>query len=240
MIVQSGSRRGFWIGLTVTIFAFALLAGFLGWTLHPANLKPRLIAAVQRATGRTLTISGKVGIRLALVPTVTLDDVTLSNPPGFSRPEMAKVARVELGLDLLPLLGRRFEVDHVTLVRPDILLETDPAGGANWMFGPAAPTPGSPAAASAASGPGAPATAASSAAAPVTAMAPAAAERLVGVWFRHTSVVDGRIGWIDGGSGRHILAEAVRLNLTAQDRRARATGWCGHGRGPDHRTVRAR
>jgi len=34
----------------------------------------------------------------------------------------------------VPLLQHRLEVDQMTLVRPDVLLETDAAGRNNWRF----------------------------------------------------------------------------------------------------------
>ncbi len=48
---------------------------------------------------------------------------------------MAAVARVEAQVQLLPLLSGRLEIASVTLVRPDILLETDADGHGNWQFG---------------------------------------------------------------------------------------------------------
>src|ERR1700677_3557964 len=126
--------RGFWITLAALVSVIALLVGLVGWGLSPASLKPRLIAAVERATGRTMTVAGSVGIELSLVPTVAMEEVSLANPPGFSRPDMVKVARVEVSLALMPLLEHRIEVDRVALVRPDIQLETDQAGRHNWVF----------------------------------------------------------------------------------------------------------
>jgi AsmA protein len=215
------SHRALWIGLTAAAVALVLLVSFAGWTLHPAGLKPRLIEAAQRATGRTLTVSGKVGITLALVPTVSMEDVTLANPPGFSRPEMVKVARVELGLALLPLLRHRFEVEHVTLVRPDIVLETDPAGRANWLFARLAPQ-----AQRDAPSRDAPSFGSSSAPPTSSEAAPGGASRgqaspggtarqRFAVSFKDADVVDGRFGWIDGKSGQRHEVETPRLTLDA-------------------------
>src|SRR5471032_1645191 len=96
--------RGFWITLAALVSAIVLVVGLIGWGLSPSSLKPRLIAAVERATGRTMTIAGRIGIEFSLVPTVVMEDVSLANPPGFSRPDMVKVARVEVSLALMPLL----------------------------------------------------------------------------------------------------------------------------------------
>src|SRR6185312_4147725 len=103
-------------------------------TLDSDTLKARLIAEVRRATGRTMTISGAVGVRLLPMPTLTLDDVALASSPGFSRPDLVRIGRVEVSVRLLPLLWRRVELSRVTLLHPDLLLESDRSGHANWYI----------------------------------------------------------------------------------------------------------
>jgi hypothetical protein len=184
------TRRPLLIGLAVVMAAVASLLGLAGWLLDPASLKPRLIAEVQKATGRTLTISGRIGIKFSLVPTITLEDVALSNPPGFSRPEMVKIARVEMSLALAPLLRHRVEIEHVSLMRPDIRLETDRTGRANWLPS-ARETPGLATADSGGRGDG------------------------FAVSVKDVVLLDGRAGWLDAASGRERVAAIPLLTLTA-------------------------
>jgi uncharacterized protein involved in outer membrane biogenesis len=195
------SRRAFWLVLALAVAAIGGIAGLIGVTLDPARLKPRLVEAVQRETGRTLTIAGRIGIKLSLVPTISMEDVTFSNPPGFSRPDMVTVARVELGLALVPLLRHRFAIDRVTLVRPDILFETDPAGRTNWYF---ARQP-----ARVASSP--PATA------PATPTSGGTPKQKFTVSFQGADIADARIGWLDGASGHRLVAQAPHLALAASE-----------------------
>jgi len=208
-------RRTFWVGPTVVAVVLALMAGYVAWTLNPASLKPRLAEAVWRATGRTLTISGAIGIKLSLVPTVTVSDVALADPPGFSRPDMVKVERMELSLALLPLLRRRFEVDRVTLVRPDLMLETDPAGHVNWAFARPAPRPRSDA-------PSPEATPSPETTPPSQALSPSEAlptagtpERRFTISFQDATVLDGRVAWIDPRSGHSHIVQTPRLTIDA-------------------------
>lgn len=208
-------RRTHWIATAAVAVVIALLIGLANWTLDPASLKPRLIEAAERAIGRKLTISGPIGVKLSLTPTLTMADVTLANPPGFSRPEMVKVANVELSLALLPLLRHRFEVDHVTLVRPDILLEAGPAGHPNWIF-----TRGPPKAAELVPVPGvAPTQTVAAHATPdrnpseVIPPPSGAARQGFTPVLRDFTLVDGRIGWIDP-SGHRSDAGIERLTLT--------------------------
>lgn len=116
-------------------------------TFDPNSFKPQIIAAVQSATGRELKLNGKIGLTLGMQPTLEVNDVAFSNPPGFSRPEMVTLQKLDVQLALLPLLSKQVQIDRLVLVRPDILLETNAKGQQNWQLGGpgAAPTPPPPA-----------------------------------------------------------------------------------------------
>jgi len=105
-------------------------------TFDPDAQKPRIIAAVKQATGRNLQLNGPIGLKWSLWPTIVVRDAALSNPPGFSRPEMVTLGRAELQLALLPLLSRQVDIQRLVLIDPDIRLETDAQGRPNWVFSP--------------------------------------------------------------------------------------------------------
>jgi uncharacterized protein involved in outer membrane biogenesis len=136
------------IGLIVVAALVVLVIGagavFVA-TFDPNAQKPRIIAAVKQATGRDLTLSGPLRLGFSLQPTIEARDVALSNPPGFSRPDMMKVDRLDIRLALLPLLSGRVDIGQLVLVHPDVLLETDQQGHTNWLFNPppAEPPPAS-------------------------------------------------------------------------------------------------
>lgn len=90
---------------------------------------------VQRATGRQLEIGGRFDLNWSLTPALVAEDVVFANIAGGSRPEMMKVRRVEAEIGLLPLLTGTVEIRRLVLVEPDLLLETDATGRANWPFG---------------------------------------------------------------------------------------------------------
>jgi len=112
--------------------ACAVAAGILLATVHP---KPRIVAAIRAATGREVTLSGPIRFGL-FPPSVTLHDVALANPPGFATPRMATLRSVTLRVDLAALLHRRLVVRRLVLDAPDVTLERDAAGAANWSFAP--------------------------------------------------------------------------------------------------------
>jgi AsmA protein len=142
--------------MLVALLALAGLAIFL--FVDPNSFKPRIADAVRAATGRELALKGPITIALSLQPTLRASDVSFSNPPGFSRPQMATLSRVEAQLALWPLLQGRYEIIRLDLVEPDVSLETNAAGQTNWKMSPparpaAAAPSGPPAAAPAAEAP---------------------------------------------------------------------------------------
>src|SRR3712207_4987517 len=67
-------------------------------TFDPEAQKPRIQAAVQQATGRALRLTGPIGLKLSLVPTLTVDGVGFADMPDGSRPEMLTMRRAEVEL----------------------------------------------------------------------------------------------------------------------------------------------
>ena len=109
--------------------------------------KGLIASEVERATGRKLTITGKVALALSLTPTLTIKDLSLANIPGGSRPQMIVLKRLEVQMQLLPLLSRQVKIDLVVLRGADILLETNKTGHGNWVFSHAETGSAGPAAA---------------------------------------------------------------------------------------------
>ena len=194
------------IALAVLVLLPAAGLAVLLLTFDPNSQKPRIQAAVEAATGRSLTL-GDVGVKLALAPTLTVENVALANAPGGSRPQMLTIRRAEVELALLPLLSRRVEVRRLVLRSPDMLLETDAEGHPNWAFTPAGRAAAPP---------------------PPPQAAPAEAARetgqRLGIAVDQVELTDGLLAWRDGRTGasrslaisrietRADMAGALRLN----------------------------
>jgi uncharacterized protein involved in outer membrane biogenesis len=129
--------------LVILLLILAVPAvGALGLWWIDESVYRRLIAErVEQATGRKLTIDGRLRLALALRPTLAVERVVLANPPWASRPALAELERLELRLDALSLLAGRPEIDRLTLVRPVVHLEVGPDGRPNWEFAPGTPPP---------------------------------------------------------------------------------------------------
>lgn len=136
-------RIGLWCVVALVVLVVAG-AGVFALTFDPNSYKPQIVAAVQKATGRDFTIDGRIRLGLSLQPTLTIQNASIANPAGFSRPRMATLQELDLKLALWPLLSHTVEIYRLELVKPDILLEINRQGWTNWQFTPRTNTTGTP------------------------------------------------------------------------------------------------
>lgn len=126
------------LGGVVVLGAGGIVA--LTYALDAGALTPRIVAAIEAATGRAATL-GHVSIGLGLTPRVTVENATLANLPGGTRPDMARIRHMEANLALWPLLSGDIAFKRIAVEGADILLERSPDGTPNWDFQPAARGP---------------------------------------------------------------------------------------------------
>jgi AsmA family protein len=125
---------------TILIVVAVVLAGLVAtavgilMSIDFNQYKPQIAAAVKSATGRDLSIGGDFKLGISLSPTLAVDNVSLSNMPGGSRPVMINLNRLDVQVELIPLLSKKIKVDRIILEGADILLETDAKGRGNWVF----------------------------------------------------------------------------------------------------------
>ena len=119
------------VGFIVLIIV-ALIA--IPFFISADYLKSQLVTQVKSATGRDLVIKGKTSLKLFPNIAVSAEDVTFSNPEGFSSPYMLKLQKLETGAALKPLLSKELRITGVTLVGAVINLEQNAAGAKNWEF----------------------------------------------------------------------------------------------------------
>src|SRR5262245_42296223 len=138
--------KAFWTVLAIAgglVLLVLIGVAIAVWTVDVNQFVAPVQAKVKSATGRELEIGGKVKLSLGLEPKIVFDDVRFGNAPWAKDKQFASVKHVEADVALLPLLKKRFEVIRLTLVEPNISLETGPDGKVNWDFGGGgAPAPG--------------------------------------------------------------------------------------------------
>jgi uncharacterized protein involved in outer membrane biogenesis len=115
------------VALAITGYAVLLTYDF-------NKLKPRIAKAVKAATGRELQIDGDIKLKLGLSPAVHVEHIRFQNASWGSRPDLARVKRMEIRVALLPLIRGHFEFVHLVMVEPDVIVETGSSGTSNFQF----------------------------------------------------------------------------------------------------------
>ena len=130
-------RRAMVIGgaLAVILLVLALVVPLL---IPASTYEGKIIAAVKQATGRDLTIAGPVHLSLLPGLSLTAENVALANAPGAAPAEMLTLAKLDVGLRLIPLLSGEVDITRLVLTDPVIHLDIDKTGKGNWAFEPAA------------------------------------------------------------------------------------------------------
>jgi uncharacterized protein involved in outer membrane biogenesis len=172
-----------------------LLLAAVAIAVHTLDLKSfigPIQARVKEATGRELKVNGGIDLKISLEPKVVIDDVSLGNAPWGKAPQMITAKRVEVQVELLPLLHRDLQVRSFSLIDPIIALETDGKGTGNWEFAKTAPE-----------------TAASA--------TPAGAVTSGGLFVGDMSVVNGTLTYRDGETGKLTTVGITELAVTARD-----------------------
>lgn len=124
------------VGLIVLVVAAALVApSFIDWNQY----KGEIAGAVERATGRTLVMSGDLSLSVLPTPRVSAVGVRLSSAGGDD--DFLTLRALDVQVALWPLLRGEIQVISVRLVEPEFFLAVAEDGTANWQFdtGPATP-----------------------------------------------------------------------------------------------------
>uniref|UniRef100_UPI003566FE01 AsmA family protein n=1 Tax=Pseudoalteromonas sp. TaxID=53249 RepID=UPI003566FE01 len=89
---------------------------------------------VEQTTGRTLTIKGEKSLSVFPALKLELNDVHFANMKSGSRADMASMQQLVVHIPWLSLLDGEFKLEKFVINEPDILLETDNSGRANWQL----------------------------------------------------------------------------------------------------------
>jgi AsmA protein len=121
---------GISIGALVLLVVLAAAAILL--LVDPNDHKERITAAVQKATGRELSLPGE--LKLSLFPWIALEtgEATLGNPPGFGAEPFLSLDRARISVKLLPLLSKQLEVGRIEIDGLDLRLAQNAEGKGNW------------------------------------------------------------------------------------------------------------
>jgi AsmA protein len=130
------------IFLMLLVLAVVLVAGLF---LVPSDQIARIAAAqFEQATGRKLTISGKISPSLWPQIGARVEKISVANADWSKAGPMLEADVLSVGLDLSALIGGEIKIRKVEVTAPVIRLERATDGRVNWDFtqsaGNAAPT----------------------------------------------------------------------------------------------------
>jgi len=135
---SSRTRRRYlkWIAAgTGAILLLSVIAAVIALSsIDPRKYGNMAIAAVKESTGRDLKVRGAMDLRVSLTPQIVLEDVSFANAEWATRKDMIRLRRAELEISLAPLLLGEVRIARLVLVQPEVLLEIDEKGRANWDF----------------------------------------------------------------------------------------------------------
>lgn len=125
-----------WLIITLAVIVALPLAGALALKamFPPERLREIAEPQLEKRIARDVTLGD---VRLKVLPNIAirLGDVRIANPAnGFSDTPAIRMDALDLRLELLPLLRRRFELSQVRLVHPQIRYEVA-ADGSNNLAG---------------------------------------------------------------------------------------------------------
>jgi AsmA protein len=122
------------VGLVAGALLVLLVAVMIGVSVlfDPNDYKDRITAAVDDATGRTLTLEGDLSLNLFPRLSIGLGAAEFSNAEGFGDAPFARFESAELRVGILPLLSRRLEIDRASLSGLRLNLARDAQGRTNW------------------------------------------------------------------------------------------------------------
>lgn len=118
-------------GAVIVLFVAVLAAVAL--LFDPNDYKDEIVAAVNRQTGRELTLDGDLALSVFPTIRIAVGSAALSNAPGFGTEPMAKIGSAELRVALLPLLSRSIEIAEARLNGLELNLARNARGQNNWQ-----------------------------------------------------------------------------------------------------------
>lgn len=118
------------------ILLLLLIAVFTIPFLIPKSVyRAKIESAATQALGRAVTLEGDVGLSVFPAIAARVEDVSIANPEGFSRPDMVRAGALRGSLRWLPLLTGKVEIGEIAFVDADVALEVRRDGTNNWTLG---------------------------------------------------------------------------------------------------------
>lgn len=118
--------------ILIVILVLAVVA--IPFVVPPDVIADQVVKLTKDKTGRDLSLGGDISFSFYPNIAVSMQDVSLSNPPDMPKGIMLTTGKLRLNLQLMPLLQGNIQVKTFELVNPRVNLLTDVSGKSNWDF----------------------------------------------------------------------------------------------------------
>lgn len=120
--------------LSLVLILIATAALLLTTMVHSSWLKTQISDYAKSTTGRDLIMKGTLHASLWPRLGITVDDVSLSNPEGFSGDTFLHAQHLTIDAELMPLFHRQLIVNRASLRDAIINLQKNSRGNSNWAL----------------------------------------------------------------------------------------------------------
>jgi hypothetical protein len=124
-----------WLSLFLLTIVICVSGIVIYLTSYDLNyLKPIIEKAARDATGKTLTIQGGIYFHVGWPPGIRITNVTIDNAQWSRRPHMLEVGKLEVDIEVLPLIHKIVHVKQMTLNDFNLFVEINKQGKSNLDF----------------------------------------------------------------------------------------------------------
>lgn len=130
-------------GIVLALIVIAILfIALFNWN----RARPLINDKVSAAIGRPFAINGDLSVHWARNPDAggisawvpwprfTAHDVSVANPDWAKRKQFATLEQIQFSLSPLALIGHTVDISTLKLTQPNVDIERDASGRANWQF----------------------------------------------------------------------------------------------------------
>ncbi|NUY55562.1 AsmA family protein [Salinivibrio sp. EAGSL] len=100
-------------------------------TVNPNQFKPLLVEQVAEQTGYEVVIGGDIEWQFWPSLGFSIAEVAIKNRPGFDEPDLLRLSRAQLSVDVLPLMSQTLQVGEIVLQDPHVFIQTLANGDSN-------------------------------------------------------------------------------------------------------------
>lgn len=126
--------------ITVIVIAIILLITLV----DPNRFKDPLQNNLSVLIARDIQINGDIDWRIYPWLGLTVQKLTVVNPPGFTTQDFAQIEKISLSVKLIPLIKGNINLGTISLSQPTIKLIINEQGNNNWESIGQAPNPSQP------------------------------------------------------------------------------------------------